>query len=388
MKKAIVSGKFITLVIIIAVNSIFACGCWNYVDLENYLLVTGFSIDKNKADNKYILTIEVLDFEASGKEAKQTTKFIETDGKTVFEAIRNAVNIVGKKLYWTHADVAILSEEIAKEGIILALDFIFRDPEVKYEMFVFISKEKTAKEILTNKSLISQSSSDSIHNMISEQDKIGKFPKIHVYDLINNLKSGNVYLPALEVKDIRGKKSTTVTNTAIFDYDKLVGYIDQYQSQALLFVTNGLKGGVITVNMDHSNKTNEISLEIFKSSTKLKPSFNNNKLTMGIDINLQVNIAENATPVSYISGENFLKLKKTSEQKINTLVEKTIRDVQQNYGTDTFGFGKTIKSDNPSLWRNIQKNWNETYKKSDLDIKVAVKIRNSGFVMKTITTGK
>ncbi len=384
MKKAMISGKFIILIVLIILNSMFSCGCWNYKDIEKSLLVTGFAIDKNEQKGKYQLTMEILDFEMSGKEAKQSTKIIESEGKTIFDAIRNAISIVGNKLYWPHADVCIISEQIAKEGLIPTLDFIYRDSEVRTELYILISKEKTAKEILLQEKLLAKSSSDNIYEMLQEQKNEGKFPSIFMYRLINYLSSGDAILPSIELKEVLGKKTANLTGTAIFKSDKLVGYINEAESQALLFVIDLVKGGIITVDEDLTN-TSEVSLEIFKSKTKIKPSYIDDKLTMDIDIKLEVAIAEDASYTNYISGKNLLKLKKDAEEKVKTSVEELIQKVQLVYDADIFSFGLKINRDLPKVWRKVESDWNNTFKNLNTNVKVSINIRNSAIVKKQIT---
>ncbi len=385
MKKAIGSVKFILLTVLIITNSIYFCGCWNYKDIEKSLIISGLAIDRNKAGDKYLLTVEVLDFEM-GKEAKQGTRFIESEGKTVFDAVRNALNIVGKKLYWAHASIAVISEEIAKEGLITVLDFIFRDSEVRTEMNILISKEKTAKELLMQEMLLSQASSDNINNMLDEQKIAGKFPKVLVYKLINCIKNENAVLPAIELKEILGKKTTVITSTAIFKEDKLIGYINIDESQALLFARNEIKGGLINFGIDNNDKTDKISLEIFKSKTKVKPCYVNNDLTMDIDINVDASIAELQTSTDYISGKNFEKLKKSAEKNVKKSVENLIQKAQLEYNADIFGFGSKIKGDMPKVWKNIEGDWkNGIFKNLKANVKVYIKIRNSAFIRKAIS---
>lgn len=377
--------KLVLLAVLIITNAICFCGCWNYKDIEKALIISGVAIDKNKAGDKYLLTFEVLDFEMSGKEAKQGTKFVESEGKTIFEAVRNTINIVGKKLYWPHASIAIISEEIAKDGIIPVLDFIFRDSEVRTEMHILISKEKTAKAVLMQDMLLSQASSDNIDNLLKYQDASGKFPSILVYELINSLKSGNTILPAIELKEILGKKTVVLTSTGLFKEDKLIGYINEDESRALLFVKNNIKGGLITFGIDNTNKTDEISLEIFEVKTKVKPCYVDNKLTMDIDIKVDAAIAETQTSIDYASGKNFDKLKKSAEKEVKTSVENLIQKVQLEYNADIFCFGPKIKGDMPKVWKSIEGDWNKSiFKNLKTNVKVYIKIRNSAFMMKAI----
>ncbi len=379
--------KIILLVILISVISVSLCGCWNYRDLEKMLLVSGFAIDKNEAGDKYLLTIEVIDYEMSGVQAKQSAKQIQSEGKTIFEAIRNVINIIGRRLYWAHANMVIISEDIAKEGINPTLDFIARDAELRSEMYVLISKEKTARDVLLQQMLISQTSSDNIENMLVEQKDIGDAPDVHVYDFMENLHLAGSIIPAVQLMENMGIKTATLAGTAVFKGDKLVGYLNLTDSKFLIFTRNEIKKGLITVNENPENKVDNITLEIFKSKTKIKPSYTNNRLTMNIDISTEVSIAEMATSIDFSDKKNIGKLKKDAEDKVKSSVESIVKKVQQEYGIDIFKFDKIIKAEEPKLWKQIEPDWDNVFKELNCNVNVNIKIRNCGFSSKAIKEG-
>ncbi|PYG87775.1 spore germination protein KC [Ruminiclostridium sufflavum DSM 19573] len=385
MKKKLYSAKLILLSGLILLNSIALCGCWNYRDIEKSSLVSGFAIDKNKAGDKYMLTVEIIDYEMSGKEAKQSAKYIQSEGKTVFDAIRNVIDILGKRLYWAHASIVIISEEIAKEGIIPAIDLILRDAEIRSEMYILISTEKTAGEVLLQDPLVSQTSSDIIEYMLAEQKDVSKAPAVEVYKFLNDYESGGSAIPAIKLTEHMSKKTAEIAGTAIFKTDKLIGYLNTNESKCFLFVRNEIKRGLITLNENSINDTDNITLEIFKSKTKLKPSYADNKLTMNIDILTEVSIAEMSTSVDYSSEKNIGKLKKDAEEKIKASIEAVIKKVQLEYNSDIFDFGTIVKAYKPSVWRQIEQDWDESiFKGLEVAVNVRIKIRNCGFSSKPL----
>lgn len=135
----------------------FMNGCWNYREIETLALVAGAAMDKG-TNNNYHLTLEVLNESGSvgggGGNGGQgvTSTLIESDGKTIFDAVRNAVRISDKKLYWGSCKVMIISQELAREGIAPLLDFLIRDSEPRLTIDLFVSKEATAKDIIKQKS--------------------------------------------------------------------------------------------------------------------------------------------------------------------------------------------------------------------------------------------
>jgi spore germination protein KC len=112
--------KWLLLTIVILLNGIFISGCWNYREVEKLAIVAGVAIDKGE-NNPYKITFEILQV-SGGKEAKTVSKIISMEGRTIFDAVRNAISLSGKKLYWSHTKIVVISKDIARNGILRVVD--------------------------------------------------------------------------------------------------------------------------------------------------------------------------------------------------------------------------------------------------------------------------
>ena len=95
------------------------------------------------------------------------------EGETVFDALRGMLAVVDKKLFLSAAQVLILGERLAQDGIEEVLDFFQRDHEVSYLMDVLVAKGATPDEIL---------------RMESDIDDI---PAVYIQGTVKNNISGN-----------------------------------------------------------------------------------------------------------------------------------------------------------------------------------------------------
>lgn len=383
------SSKIFLMLCIVLSIGICLCGCWNYTDIEKFAIVSGFAIDKNEQGDKYVVTVEVVNFEMSGKEAKQTSNYVESEGRTIFDAIRNVINLTGKKLYWAHARILIINQDMAKEGITPILDFISRDPEMRESMYVLVSIEKTAKEVLKQEMLISQTSSANIEYMVTGQKKLGKAPQMQVYKIVALLgeKGVSFSLPVIGLEQNSGKRTSVLLGTAIFKSDKLVGYLDSEETKYFLFAINKINKGILALKEDASNKVDDITLEIFKSKTKTKSLYIDNKLKINLDIKTEVAIGEVGTTTDYINEKNRKKLKKDADKFLKTSVENVIKKVQKEFDSDIFGFGMFIREDHPSIWKIVERDWDKLFKELDVTVDVDISLKNSGLLSKTLKKG-
>ncbi len=372
--------KILLLVTIIS-SLMFTCSCWNYSDLEKRSLVSGFAIDKTPS-GEYLVTVEVIDFEITGIDAKQTGKNIEIQGKTLFEAIRNVINVTGYKLYWAHANIVVISQEVAKEGLADTLDFISRDAEVREEMYVIISREKTAKEILEQQMLLSQTSANNIEKILGTKNRELNSPTIQAYQLIAILEDEGISpcLPAIRLTEIEKKRTAELYGAAVFKADKLIGYLNPEETNIFLFITDRVGKGILTFKEGDSN----ITLEVYKASTKIKPVISHNKLKMKIDIKIEASVGELDTSKDLISTKNLYKLENQAEEHLRNETGELIKKVKKDFSSDIFGFGKYVKAYLPTVWRDSQNKKADLFSQIEPEIKVNVTIVGSGLNSKTV----
>ena len=119
--------------------------CWNYREVNEMAIVIGAAIDKGKTE-KYMLTVELLDV-SGGQETKLSTRILSVEGETVFDAVRRFILLEGKRGYWGHIRILIISEEIARDDITGVLNFFRQDAETRGDLYVIVSKGYSAREI-------------------------------------------------------------------------------------------------------------------------------------------------------------------------------------------------------------------------------------------------
>ncbi len=101
------------LLLAVLINTITLTGCWSYREIDQLAIVTGVAIDKGTSGDGYTVTVEIINFSSGGKEAKIGAKILEASGETIFDTVRNLIRISGKRLYWAHAAIVIISQDKA-----------------------------------------------------------------------------------------------------------------------------------------------------------------------------------------------------------------------------------------------------------------------------------
>jgi spore germination protein KC len=123
------------------------CGCWNYRSLDQVDIVVGIAVDFDKRTNRYKLSYEIADLLSTQKKGSINGKIVESEGKTLFDAVRNAKRKEADKLFFGSAQIIIISQELAREmGIMKVIEWFLRDAECRETMCVALSQEDTARK--------------------------------------------------------------------------------------------------------------------------------------------------------------------------------------------------------------------------------------------------
>ncbi|MEA4891685.1 MAG: Ger(x)C family spore germination protein [Peptococcaceae bacterium] len=379
------------------------CGCWNYRDLEDLNIMMGAAIDKNQENGEYKLTIEIINQAQSGgqsggeggqEEPKSPKSFlIEAEGHTVFDAVRNAVRQTGKRLFWGHCKGIIISQEIAREGILTILDLFWRDAEIRPDIWIAVAGNAEAGDILKAKTESGDPVSVILDNTLDAGESVSTFVKDELTPFVEKLsvKTNSVVAPAVYIKNEEGEPSPEIKGTAVFKEDKLKYFLDEEESQTALLLMNQLKGGVLTLEENSTSQPSEkmrISLEIYGSNVKIDPSFINGELTMEIEAQLEAGVSELAGSENYLDKEKRKELEKNIESILTNRILDLVAKTQGLYSSDIFGFNNKVKRKMPDYWRSQEKNWDDIYRDLRIAPQVKVDLTLSSNTSKPITIGQ
>ena len=378
--------KIVSIIFIIIICPIILCGCWNYREIDTLAIVAGMAIDKDMVTNKYILTTEVITTQAQGVSSIISSQIFTTEGDSVFSAVRDTIEKTGLRLFWSDSKVVIISDSIAREGIIPAIDWTNRSNFVRPDMWLLVSKGNTASEILKTKVKINEVTSFHLDDTMNSWKVLSKFTNSMIWSFIDELSSpGNSEaVTTVENKLSDGNILPLVEGCAIFKSDKLVGYIDGNETLYMLMIKNKIKQGLITlVNVSGSN-TN-VTLELNDNRTKLTPIYNNGLVSMIIDVYPILSIHEIQGTKDFMKEENLVTLQSEAEKKIGSQIQNLINKLQKDYDSDVLGFGEKFNEEKPKVSKDFKKNGKDIFTNMKTTVNVHVQIKGSNKTMKPIS---
>ncbi|CDI50283.1 Ger(x)C family spore germination protein [Clostridium tetani] len=372
----------ITIFLIIIFSTISFYGCWDYSEMEDFKHVAGIAVDRDKDKNEYIVTVEILETYPGSKQLK--SHVVQSRDKIIHAAFRDAIKKIGNKLQLSHARVFIVSKDIAEEGIVPVIDLINRDAEVRNDMWIIVSKEDLASQILTKSKSEQEIISYDIEAAIKNSAKVGKYIGVETFKLTDTLLSEGISstLPMIKLAQKDGEIDFEVSGTSVFKGEKMVGELTERETMMLQFFIGKDLEFIFPIKLEQNGA---VSLEIIKSKKDIKVKLEQDKIVMNTYIDIDVAISELATSgINYIDEEGRSKLKNRAEESIKSDCNLLVEKLKKQYKSDIIGFGRELKKKKPNEWKKVSNNWDEVFESLDTNISVNIDIKYSGLTSKNI----
>ncbi|HWQ41443.1 MAG TPA: Ger(x)C family spore germination protein [Desulfosporosinus sp.] len=374
---------------LLCILSIFllTTGCWDRKELDQVAIAAAIGIDKG-ADQKIQLTVQIIkpgalkspsDGGSSGTE--KGVWIIKSSGDTVFEAVKNFREKSGRQLFWPHTKVIVIGEKIAKEGILPAIDWFLRDPDMRLRTYVLVTQGE-ASEIINGDSGLEKIPASHLERMIKDYDILSKSVATNLMDITNMLLSHPSHAVIGRVgksKSVQGEEEVFLREAGVFRKDKLLGWLNPLETRGYLWIQNKVKGGVIILPC--TEEPNQlISLEILKSKSKIIPKLENGTLKYTIEVDVTSNLGEQMGTENLINPEMFTVLETEQGQAVEKEIVTLIQKAQEDYKLDILGLGEATLRELPQEWKKVKDQWEEKFPQAQIEVIVNSKLLHSGMV--------
>lgn len=377
--------KIFRAVAISLAASLLLPGCMPYQELKQVSIVEAVGIDTDDSGG-YLTTFQIYKPQKGGgdsgskKGATSEVNIIQSNGASIFDAVRNATLQMGRKLYFSNNRVFVIGEDICRTDMAELLDFMQRNQQIKPTEQIYAAKGK-ASEILTYKK------DDEIVpavnlEQISENYKLtSRTLKVQLIDIFKSTSNGitDPVLPTISMQLINDKPIMKIDGAAVLRNNRLDGYLDETETRGYLWITGKAQGGIILVNEPGDVNA---SMEILKESSKIDVNEKKGAPEINVNIKLSTNITEFHSKDNIFIDEKVLnKLKTLQDEAVKSEAQAAINKVQGEMGADIFDFGLKIYESKPDLWRKISPSWKTGQKNVKVNINVNSDVMHSGLVV-------
>ena len=377
--------------ILIIIILFIVTGCYDRKELNNISILSATEIDK--IDDNYIVKAQVVNPQPNDKSSVSQVPFIvyTGSGKSIQEAYRNIKLQSPRYLYPDHLQIMLVSEKLAKTDISQILDFYLRDPFVRTEFNVLVSRSEDVLSVVTP---IDELSSESIFGSLKTNNKflgVSNMVTLNELSVMKLNPNREIILPSIFLEDeseIEDKKENTdktkvnsmykLGGLSVFKNNKLIGYLTDRESISYNIVKNNANNTIIRYDCGNGQY---ISFEMVDNKSKFV--IKDEKINIVGNISLIIN--ELVCNVNLEDKDSFADLNKQVQEYINNSLFDDINGIRNKYNSDVFGFLDEIYKHDYNYYLKVKNNWYKGgYKSIPITVDIKVKIVGRGNVMGNI----
>ncbi len=240
-----------------AVLAALFSGCSDYNELNMQEIVSGVGIDITENG----VTVSV---QTSGTGEDEEAFVYVSDGRSFFDAVRRISESSGKKLYWGHCRIAVLSENSLPQALGEICDTVFRSQDVFPDISALCASGSTAQKIIESPS--GKNSSETIYDTLANAENSRRFISAPLWKIMRDgTEHGACMIPCITLSEDGG---FTVSGGAVIFGEGRTSKLSADEVLAFSLISeNGAGGYLPTLNVGGNSS---VSLEILENDAKKK----------------------------------------------------------------------------------------------------------------------
>lgn len=378
-----------TACLVLVISMVFLTGCWNNRSITNLSIVVGIGIDK-APDGGIDYTLQIFNplSSTSAQSSSGSTKgsgstiILESKGATSFDAVRNIIPYDGKKPLYSMAQLLVIGEDEAKEGLDEIWDLWERNHEIADNVRVVVVKNGTARLVLEANAEPGQIGAVEVANSV-DSTAYGKNIKIRTFQVSQLLgqQYAGIVTGCIDPAGATRLKEMGVEGGAVFKKAKLKGYLNNDETRGYLFAKNQITSTILIIqNPKEPGKL--VTLEVFRSSGKLTAEMIDGKPHLGIDVTARGAIGDEQGSADLTDGKDVDALEHEAEAMITANIKAMTSKSQKVFDCDILNFSDILYTHDYHEYEKIKDSWDELYSDADISVKVDFSIDNSSTIKK------
>ncbi|AMM94329.1 spore gernimation protein KC [Peribacillus simplex] len=387
-----------SVLLLMLICTTFTSGCWDKKELNEMAIVSAIGVDKNK-DGKLVATFQIINPSnvagalQGGGGTNPPISIYRASGDNILEMDSVASTKISRDMYFAHANLIVISEEIAKEeGINAIFDAFERSPEFRATTRIVIARGVKARNIVETLTAIDKVTAEKINRTIESTEKQnGGSININLQEVIKDLVSTGKE-PIISGFTVSGQKEKEdkMENTqssdikanpraagiGVFKEGKLVDWLDGDKAIGSMWVLDRIES--TNLNMDWKGKKDAITYQVIRQKTNVSVKVENGKPKVFIKVRAEGDIREVNVSLNLSSPHVLIDIEKKLAKNLKKEMEDAIVRAQKNK-SDIFGFGEIMHESHPKLWKKLEKDWDDdTFPKLEAQVQVETFIRRTG----------
>lgn len=391
------------MITVVFISLFLLSACWDRYELEERATILGLAVDLGDAsemsklpkvthlegeapesvsDTVYKVTAQIavpgkikLGPEGStGEGSEKIAWVLEAYGHTMRDALATMQQQLAERLYLGHLQIIVVSEDLARQGILDISDYLRRNSEVRRTAWMIIS-EGDAHSILTIAPPIETVPALYLADTLDNAVRFGKLPEEYLGKFWINLSDVGVEAIMPLVKPV-GNDRIFVSGLSYFNEEKMVGSMTPLEIGAYLALLGEAKGGYsFMVSLDEA----VYILTSHKRRSTIEVELQNGNPSAAVDIRIEAYIDEEINN-GKLNEKKITEIEKEANTYLEEVLSKLLEKLQSEQ-SDVFGIGARVRAKYSDYWTEEVKTavkWREIYKDMDIKTNAHIQIKRTG----------
>ena len=383
-------------------------GCWDRREVETLAFVTAVGLDLAEGGPNHLgwkpidLSVQVAATSSpeagsgifgGGSGASAGTGVVVTArGYSSFDALTEVQNMVARQIYVAHNRVIVVSEDLARSDMRRVLDFFDRNRQPRRTATLVIAKDITARDAISAFFPLAQRQGEGLYEMIQVNARQRSTANVSLHEFLTAVSLEgvdpfvgavqpipNTALTPADPAVSAGKLRVSYAGIALFQRDRLVGFLDETEGRGLLWAIG--KSGITHIRFPCPGAPGDvIVVEILRSKgvvrTEASPEIRGvvEVTAEGMVIDASCASGLERTPDSVDEIHNL------AAEELKSEVEAAVSRAKE-LQSDPFGFGAALFRKHPRLWNDVKEMWySAVWPNMPVDVKISFDIRRPGLV--------
>lgn len=415
-KKVKANPSKAAFLLLICLLLLFVSGCWGARETDELGYVLSIGLDKGK-ENILQVTFQIALPQAlgsGGEEKGKNTEIVTVESASLFGALQLVNAFVSRDVTLIHNRAFIISEELAREGISKYINPMTRSREIRRNTLIFVTRGQAREFVEKNQPILEKNPSRQFELIIEAKHFTAFISDSTLSDVIDGLKSPGksvvtalvginegkegeargweqsekarheaAYLPGSLPR--QGGNKAEVIGLAVFHEDRLAGFLNGAQTRFYQMAAGIYESAVFTLPDPQYPEKYMIALELKRGRRPaIRVDLSREAPVIEINQVLEGEIMSIQSGVNYESGDLERVLEEYAADYISREVGNVVRLVQQEFGSDIFGFGNYTRGYFLTWQDWVDYSWLERFPSAEVRVNTDIQIRRTGLMEKTV----
>ncbi len=402
--------KIVAVLILLMVLALQFSGCWDRRELEGLAIVQALALDPPAHGGKGVKVTTMIAIPAQmkggegGGGSEAGTFLFSMEAPTIYEAFNKINTTINREITLLQNSVIIVSDALAKKGMRPWLDNLVRYREMRRTVELFVSQGDAAA-ILKVQPKLEKNPSEYFRDLVSLSSRNGMFPVVDINQFMESMEAyaEETYAPYLAKyqqedgadgaggKEGSGEKSSDqseppketpkdvrIIGTAIFKKDKMIGALDNYESQILLLLVNQFHEAFMSIQDPRKPQFRIVYRLLTNDPTTVKYRRAGDRDRFSVQVRVEADLVSIQSGIDYTKPWQEAFLSQRIAAELNGRIKRLIAKAQRQYDTDLLGFGLKVRESvlTSKEWEDYR--WPDRFRDAEFATEVKVAIRRVG----------